>query len=105
MRCGELEVNPNDHRVRAILSAGLASLERCDEATDEASRATPSDSDIPEVDNIVALTYSLCGDRDATLNHLERAIRGGAILNIENDRDLKPYLNDPVLADALKERS
>ena len=102
---GQLEVNPNDHRVRAILSAGLASLERCDEATDEASRATPSDSDIPEVDNIVALTYSLCGDRDATLNHLERAIRGGAILNIENDRDLKPYLNDPVLADALKERS
>jgi tetratricopeptide (TPR) repeat protein len=98
----QLEVNPNDHRVRAILSAGLASLERCDEATEQASRATPPGSDIPEVDNIVAVAYSICGDREATLRHLERAILGGAILNIENDRDLKPYLSDPVLADAME---
>ena len=101
----QLEVNPRDNRVRAMLSAGLASLERCDEATEEASRATPPESDIPEVDYIVAIAYSICGDREATLHHLERAIRGGAIINIENDRDLKPYLDDPVLADALGHRS
>ena len=37
----QLEVNPSDNRVRAMLSAGLASLERCDEATAEASLAAP----------------------------------------------------------------
>ncbi len=88
-----------------MLSAGLASLERCNEATEEASRATPPESDIAEVDYIVAIAYSICGDRDATLHHLERAIRGGAIINIENDPDLRPYLNDPALAEVRGDRS
>ena len=101
----QLEVNPNDNRARAIRSAGLASLERCDEATAEAARAAPPESDLPEVDHIVAIAYSICGDREATLHHLERAIRGGAILNLENDPDLKPYLDDPILAEVLGDRS
>lgn len=96
----QLEVNPKDNRVRAMLSAGLAGLERCAEAVAQASRAAPPESDLAEVDYIVAIAYSICDDREATLRHMERAIRGGAIFNVENDPDLKPYLNDPALSGA-----
>lgn len=97
----QLEVNPNDDQARAILSAGLAALDRCDEAFEEASRAAPPDGELAYVDYIVAITYAVCGDRDKTLHHMERAIRGGAIFDVETNPDLKPYLDDPALADAL----
>jgi tetratricopeptide (TPR) repeat protein/predicted Ser/Thr protein kinase len=99
----QLEVNPNDRRARAILSAGLASLGRCEEAIPEASRA--AESSIAEIDYIVAIAYSICGDREATLLHMERAIRGGAVFLIEDEPELTPYLQDPALADALRSSS
>ncbi len=101
----ELDVNPSDDRVRAMLSAGLAGLDRCDEALDEASRAAPLDGERAELSYIVAITYSICGDREKTLHHIKRAIQGGAVFDVETNPDLKQYLDDPELEDVLVQRS
>ena len=57
---------------------------------------------------LVSVTYARCGDRDETLRHVNFAILGGVLLDVETSPDLEPYLDDPsveeALADAKSER-
>ena len=97
----QLQINPRNAEARGGLAQGLAALGQCDVARIEASQAAPSDGALPYVDYIVAVTHSLCGDRDEVLHHTKRAILGGVTLNVRTDPDLKPFLDDPYLEEAL----
>ena len=97
----QLAINPKDAQARGYLSQGLAALGQCDVARTEASRAAPADGQLPYVDYLVAVTHSLCGDREKVLHHTKRALLGGVKVDVETSPDLKPFFDDPSLKAAL----
>ncbi|TDI35103.1 MAG: serine/threonine-protein kinase [Acidobacteria bacterium] len=97
----QLEINPTDAQARGYLSQGLAALGQCDVARTEASQAAPADGQLPYVDYLVAVTHSLCGDQEKVLHHTKRALLGGVKVDVGTSPDLKPFLDDPSLKEAL----
>ena len=97
----QLEINPRSAEDRGWLSQGLAALGRCDEARTEASKAAPRDGKSPFVDYILAVTHSRCGDQERVLFHTQRALLGGAQLDVMTSPELRPFLDDPYLKEAL----
>ena len=97
----QLKINPTDAQARGDLSQGLAALGQCDVARTEASQAAPADGQLPYVDYLVAVTHSLCGDEEKVLHHTKRALLGGVKVDVGTSPDLKPFLDDPSLKEAL----
>lgn len=97
----QLEINPTSAEDRGWLSQGLAALGQCDEARTEASQAAPRDGELPFVDYFLAVTHSRCGDQEKVLYHTRRALLGGAQFDVRTSPELKPFLDDPFLKEAL----
>ena len=97
----QLEINPENADDRGWLSQGLAALGQCDEARTEAAKALRRDGELPFVDFILAVTHSRCGDERKVLYHTRRALLGGAQLDVITSPELKPFLDDPYLKEAL----
>ena len=56
---------------------------------------------MPFVDYILAVTHSRCGDQEKVVYHMRRALLGGVQLNVRTSPELKPFLDDPYLEEAL----
>ena len=97
----QLAINPRSAEDRGWLSQGLAALGECDEARTQALQAAPRDGESPFVDYILAVTHSRCGDQEKVLIHAKRALLGGAQLDVRTSPELKPFLDDPYLEEAL----
>ena len=97
----QLEINPRDAEGRGWLSQGLAALGRCDEARTATTQAARRGGELPFVDYILAVTHSRCGDQEKVVYHMRRALLGGVQLNVRTSPELKPFLDDPYLEEAL----
>lgn len=84
-----LRVNPEDSDVAAELSMALAGAERCSEAGSMAERSGERAS--PNAHYYIAISYALCGDREAAIYHARQASDGG--IDIGTSPDLAPILD------------
>jgi tetratricopeptide (TPR) repeat protein len=99
----QLEVNPADGDTRGHFAMALAGAGRCSEARAEASRAVADAADRPVVGYYASVSFALCGDRARAVEQAVRAIRGGAIVDVSTNPDLKPLLREPAVEEALQD--
>lgn len=97
----QLEVNPADNDTRGNFAMSLAGAGRCADARTEASRALTGAHDQPMVSYYASVAFALCGDRALAVEHAVRAIRGGALVDVSTNPDLKPLLTEPAVREAL----
>jgi serine/threonine-protein kinase len=91
-----LSINPADTEVRAQLAMFLAGSGRCREGVDEASRASSAAAD-PTLHYYAAVAYMVCRERARALQEAERAMTGGALMDVKTNPDLRPLLEDVSL--------
>ena len=97
-----LDVNPADGLVRAELSTGLAGLGQCVEARTQANLVAGNDSERPYLSYLLAISYALCKDEGAALEHMRQAVADGALVDVRSNPDLRRFLDHPSLRDLLQ---
>jgi Flp pilus assembly protein TadD len=92
-----LKLNDKDVEGRIGLSKHLACLGLCTKARKQSQRALELASEQPMVQYNAAISYAICGDRNAAIRHLARALTGGITSDVYTNPDLATILRDPSI--------
>jgi non-specific serine/threonine protein kinase len=97
----QLQVNPSDSGLRAMLAYSLAGFGRCEETLREVDRVNEEDPSNPLSHYYLAIAAALCEADRTAIQHIKVAASGGLVADVKTNPDLEPLLTDPALEGVL----
>ncbi len=102
-----LELNPEDSRAAYAGATALVYLGDRARALEWVNLSAEMESEDPRTNYNLACVYSLFGETDKSLDHLELSVRGGRSIRLikwtETDPDLETVRSEPRFQELLRE--